>query len=219
VGGRVYVALKEPLPIGDVGALLDLRRTPTSDPVDILHLTSNLRTVLVAGTGEITKDTIPRLHKSFVEFITSDKADEEFRIDPDVVDVEIALKCLKLVRRLRNSDDRSTIPPASVRYAIHNWTRHLPNEGIASGVAVFGDDEAFSRIYTSTAALRKSVMSVSGDYRTHMYDPQQGFPPPAPFHFSHSSTIEVGSCRSHCDFHGWAIDCFGKRFRRYPPVG
>jgi hypothetical protein len=69
------ITLKEPLPIGDVGALLDLRRTPTSDPVDILHLTSKLRTVLVAGTGEITKDTIPRLHKSFVEFLTSDKAE------------------------------------------------------------------------------------------------------------------------------------------------
>jgi len=35
-------------------------------------------------------------------------------------------------------------------------------------------------------------MSVSGDYRTHMYDPAQGFPPPAPFHFSHSATIDVG---------------------------
>jgi hypothetical protein len=91
----------------------------------------------------------------------------------------------------KNNDDRSRIPPASVRYAIQNWTRHLPNEGIASGIAIFGDDDqAFSRIYTSAAALRKSVMSVSGDYRTHMYDPAQGFPPPAPFHFSHSSTIK-----------------------------
>jgi hypothetical protein len=64
-----------------VPALLDLRRTSASDTIDILHFTTNLRTVLVAGTGEITKDTIPlRLRKSVVEFITSD---EEFRIDVD----------------------------------------------------------------------------------------------------------------------------------------
>ena len=34
-------------------------------------------------------------------------------------------------------------------------------------------------------------MFVSGDYRTHMYDPGQGFPPHT-FHFSVSSTIEAG---------------------------
>jgi WD40 repeat protein len=103
------------------------------------------------------------------------------------------MKCLKLVRRLRNRDGLSRIPPGSVRYAIHNWPRHLPNEGLASGVAIFGDDDqAFLRTFTSAAALRKSVVSVSGDYGTHIYDPRQGFPPPAPSHFSHSSTIEVG---------------------------
>jgi hypothetical protein len=127
------IALKEPLPIGDVGSLLDLRRTSSSDPIDILHLTTNLRTVLVAGTGEITKDTIPRLHKSFVEFITSAEADEDFRIDVDAVDVEIGLKCLRLVSRLRNTDDRSRIPPTSVRYAIQNWIRHLPTKELHRG--------------------------------------------------------------------------------------
>jgi len=187
------IALKEPLPLGDFGALLDLRRAPTSDTIDILHFVTNLRTVLVAGTGEITKDTIPRLHKSFVEFITSSEANELFRIDIDVVDVEIGLKCLRLVSRLRDNDERSRIPSASLRYAIQNWARHLPNEGIASGIAIFAvDDEHFSRVYSSITLLRQSMVAVSGDYRTHMYDPARGFPPPAPFHFSHSSTINVG---------------------------
>jgi len=187
------IALKEPLPLGDVGVLLDLRHTSTSDPINnVLHFATNLRTVLVAGTGEITKDTIPRLHKSFVEFITSAEADEQFRIDLDVINVEIALKCLRLVSRLRNKDNRSRIPPGSVHYAIQNWSRHLPNDGIASGVAIFGDvDLFFPKIFAS--ALRQDVVSFSGDYRTHMYDPRQGFPPPPSFHFSHSSTIEVGS--------------------------
>ena len=186
------IGLKEPLAVGDVGALLDLRRTSTSKSINILHFTSNLRTVLVAGTGEITKDTIPRLHKSFVEFITSKKADEQFRIDLDAVNVEIALKCLRLVSSLKYNDDRSRIPPASVRYAIQNWARHIPNNGILSGVAVFGDDDqVFPRVYNSAGDL--SVLSVSGDYPTHIYDPWQGLPPPAPFEFSHSSTIRAGN--------------------------
>jgi hypothetical protein len=50
------IMLKEPLPIGDIGALLDLRRTPKSNPVDILHFVTNLRTVLVAGTGNISNE-------------------------------------------------------------------------------------------------------------------------------------------------------------------
>ena len=187
------IALKEPLPLGDVGELLDLRYTSTSNPINsILHFTSNLRTVLVAGTDEITKDTVPRLHKSFVEFITSAEANEQFRIDLDVVNVEIAVKCLRLVSRLKNKDERSRILPASVRYAIQNWSRHLPNEGIRSGVAIFEDnDQDFLRNFPFPAVSRKSIMFVSGDYLTHMYDPRQGFPPPPPFHFSHGSTIKV----------------------------
>ena len=79
------IALKKPLPIGDV--LLGLWHTSTSTPIHILHFATNLQTVLVAGTCEIMKDTIPQLHKSFIEFITSHKANEQFRIDLDVVDV------------------------------------------------------------------------------------------------------------------------------------
>jgi len=75
----------------------------------ILHFVTNLRTVLVAGTGEITKNTIPWLHKSFVEFITSSEANELFL---DVIDVEIGLKCLQVVSRLRNNDERSSSPSA-----------------------------------------------------------------------------------------------------------
>ena len=185
------IGLKEPLSIGDVGALLELRRTSESKPIDILRFVTNLRSVLVTGTGEITNDTIPRLHKSFVEFITSDKADDGFHIDLDVIDVEIFRKCLELLKKLGDRDDASRVT-GSVRYAIRNGTRHLAAEGITSGVAILGEDDAFSTVFTSIATLRKSNMTVSGDYRTHMYDPGEDFPPPAPFYFSHSSTIQAG---------------------------
>jgi hypothetical protein len=41
------ITLKEPLPIGDIGALLDLRCTTTSNLINILHFTTNFRTVQV----------------------------------------------------------------------------------------------------------------------------------------------------------------------------
>jgi len=195
----LIVALKEPLSIGDIAALLDLRHTPASNPVNILHFVTNLRTVLVAGSDAITAETIPRLHKSFVDFITSDRADSQCRIDVPVTDGEIVKKCLRLAQRLGNSADRASLPTSIVRYAIKNWTRHLPNEGIISGVAIVGDDsEAFSKIISSAAGLRNGFMSASGDYQTHMYNPWIGLPPPIPPQFSHSSTIrgsDSGSIR------------------------
>ena len=185
------IALKEPLTIGHLSALLDLRETPDSDPVDIPHFVTNLRTVLVAGADSVTNDTIPRLHKSFVEYITSKRVDAHFRIDVPVVDDQIATKCLRLVGRLRHVGKRALLPAESVRYAIHNWTRHLA--GSKSGVGIVDCDEGLQRILSMTVGLRnlKGFLSASGDYRTHLYnsDIASGLPPPLPY--GHSSTIQV----------------------------
>jgi WD40 repeat protein len=189
------IALKEPLTIGDLSGLLDLWETPDLDPVDTIHFITILRTVLVAGTENINNNTIPRLHKSFVEYITSTRADAQFRIDVPVVDGQIATKCLRLVGRLKNAGDRSLFPAGSVRYAIHNLTRHLLGAGVSeSGVVVGGDVEGLWKILLSTAGSRKGFMSASGDYRTHMYDPKIGLPLRAtvvvtPRQYRHSSII------------------------------
>src|SRR5260221_810775 len=45
------VMMKELLPVGDIAALLDLRQTPQSNPVNVVHFVTNLRTVLVSGAG------------------------------------------------------------------------------------------------------------------------------------------------------------------------
>ena len=182
------IGMKEPLPVGDIAALLDLRR-PTNNAVDVVHFVTNLRTVLIAGTGTISNETIPRLHKSFVEFITSERADPQFRIDAPVVDGQIATKCLRLVNRLKCAKERGLLPNGSVRYAIDNWTRHLPTEGLSkSGVGIVGGDVVgLWKVLSAAAPLSKGSMSASGDYRTHMYDPVTGFPPPL---FHHSSTIQ-----------------------------
>ena len=193
------IALKEPLTIGDLSGLLDLRETPDADPVDVIHFVTNLRTVLVAGTDNVSADTIPRLHKSFVEYITGNRADHKFRIDIPVIDDRIATRCLKLVNRLRSAGEKALLTAGSIRYATHNWTRHLPGEGTSeSGVGVVGGAKGLEEVETilsAAATFRKGFMSASGDYRTHMYDPKIGLPPPAtsmvtPPQYSHSSTIQ-----------------------------
>jgi len=191
------VMMKEPLPIGDISALLDLRQTRRSNPVNVVHFVTNLRTVLVSGSGIISNETIPRLHKSFVEFITSERADPQFRIDAPVVDGQIATKCLRLVGRLKNTEVKAALPVGSVRYAIRNWARHLSGEGISeSGIGVIGGTEGLEKILSNSTRLRKGLMSASGDYRTHMYDPKVGVPPLAtvlvtPPQYHHESIIQA----------------------------
>jgi len=191
------VMMKEPLPVGDIAALLELRQTPQSNPVNVVHFVTNLRTVLVSGSGIISNETVPRLHKSFVEFITSERADPRFRIDAPVLDGQITTKCLMLVGRLKNTEERAALPAGSIQYAIHNWLRHLLGEGISeSGVGVVGEVGGLEEILSNSTGLRKGLMSASGDYRTHVYDPEVGLPLRAtvlvtPPQYRHESTIRA----------------------------
>ncbi|KAF8065124.1 hypothetical protein FPV67DRAFT_1696021 [Lyophyllum atratum] len=123
------VVLHEPLCLEDLSALLDLRQTPTSAPVDVVNFVRRLRTVLVAGTGEIINSkTIPRLHKSFFEFITSQHVDPRFRIDSRDADGDIAVKCLLQFRNHGMTGGQPSSAgslPGSLRYAFRFWSLHL----------------------------------------------------------------------------------------------
>ncbi|KAG6907799.1 hypothetical protein DXG01_007338 [Tephrocybe rancida] len=123
------VDLCEPLCLEDLGALLGLRQTPSSSPVDIVTFVRRLRTVLVAGTGAIDKATIPRLHKSFYEFITSQHADSRFRVDLEGTNGELAVCCLLQFKSAHLTTACqpwliSTLP-APFRYAFRFWLIHL----------------------------------------------------------------------------------------------
>lgn len=94
------VVLREPLSLADLADLLDLRRSPTSAPVDLVNFVRRLRTVLAAGTDEITPQTVPRLHKSFFEFIISKRIDDNFRIDQERARAELGRQPLGLPPQL-----------------------------------------------------------------------------------------------------------------------
>jgi hypothetical protein len=141
------VVLNEPLCLTEINNLLDLRQNPSSELVDIERFVRRLRTVLVAGTDAITGQTIPRLHKSFFEFITSERADRRFRVDTDMSNGELAIRCLRQLASL--SDENAAVsypdlsakaagsPPAGLAYALQFWLSHLPQaKGIMSGFAL-----------------------------------------------------------------------------------
>jgi hypothetical protein len=129
------VVLRKPLCIADTRNLLELRRTPTSASVDVKHLVRRLRTVLVSGTQAIDGQTVPRLHKSFFEFITSERPDPRFRVDRNISN-ELASQCLRQLGSLCNRYDRMSgkgpmveaVASLSVplQYALQFSFSHLP---------------------------------------------------------------------------------------------
>jgi WD40 repeat protein len=137
------VVLRKPLCLADIGMLLDLRKPGSNEAVNIEHHVRRLRTVLVGGTNAIDGQTVPRLYKSFYEFITSERADPCFRISLDASHETIALQCLRQLAGLGMKQDK-TIPnaclPASPRYACEFWTSHLPST-MTAGVAISGSFE------------------------------------------------------------------------------
>ncbi|KAG6811210.1 hypothetical protein H0H92_008505 [Tricholoma furcatifolium] len=131
--GAIVVA-REPLTLKQLEELLDLRKTPDSDLVDIEHFVRSLRTVLIAGLDDVTMDTIPRLHKSFYEYVTSDNTAERFRVDVDAANAEMAFQCLyhitsayAIVHSTQFSSTLSDVKhlPYAIRYSLRFCTSHL----------------------------------------------------------------------------------------------
>ena len=131
------VVLQQPLCLNNIGSLLNLQNPTTTTPVDIVHFIRRLRTVLVAGTGAIGGKTVPRLHKSFFEYITSERADPVFRINMDMSHGEVLLQCLRQIASLTSRHATESSFSCTVRYAFAFWTSHLPL-GMMSGVAIAG---------------------------------------------------------------------------------
>ena len=138
------VVLREPLKLHDLRLLLDIRQTDTSIPVDVVNFIRRLRTVLVAGADVVDDDTVPRLHKSFYEFI-SQEVSSEFRIDTKISETELASKCLSRlsfthtdVAGLQSDGKRhSNVLSDHLRYAFRFWSSHLRQaKGTTSGLLI-----------------------------------------------------------------------------------
>jgi WD40 repeat protein len=142
------VVLQEPLCLAEIENLLDLRQNASNERVDIQRLVRRLRTVLVPGTNAIDGQTIPRLHKSFFEFISSNRANCHFRINSNISNGELAVQCLRQLACLRDkhaslsencSAEATGSLPAGFGYAIQFGSWHLLEEkGVMVGMAIIG---------------------------------------------------------------------------------
>jgi hypothetical protein len=134
------VVLQAPLCLIEIGDLLDLRRPGSTERVDIQHFIRRLRTVLVPDADAINGRTIPRLHSSFSEYISSDRADPRFRINTELSHGEISIRCLGELVNLGHEHSTSLNDNSfrgALRYASEFWTSHL-RPGTMAGVAVAG---------------------------------------------------------------------------------
>ena len=116
---------QSPLCIADIEGLLNLQNPVTHTLADVEHFVRRLRTVLVTGAGEINRRTVPRVHRSFSDFVTSAGA-EDFRVDTTDSDGELALQCIHQLRQfwLGVKRGRQEVP-AQLPYAILHWSSHL----------------------------------------------------------------------------------------------
>jgi len=135
---------QSPLCIADIEGLLNLRNPVTQTAADIEHFVRRLRTVLVAGAGEINRQTFPRVHRSFSDFVTSAGA-EDFHVDTTDSDGELAIQCTGQLRQLW-VDVQQELPdiPAQLPYVIQHWSSHLTRVVGVKMEQVERDDELIS---------------------------------------------------------------------------
>jgi WD40 repeat protein len=127
------VVLQEPLCLAELRDLLDLQRPMSSRPVDIENFVRRLRTVLVAGTDAINDQTVPRLHKSFYEYIISERADLQFRVNTAMSHTEVAVQCLRQHIDFSQKSAPDNKFRSLLHYALEFWPSHLP-PGMTAGV-------------------------------------------------------------------------------------
>ncbi|KAG6904965.1 hypothetical protein DXG01_005924 [Tephrocybe rancida] len=134
------MVLREPMNVGGLGYLLDLRETPGSDPVDVLNFVEHLRPLLVADVDDITEHTIPGAHKSFFDYLTStgEHIPERFHINVQASNAELALACLRqltkaypIVRSTQYASSEAGLMelPATTLYSLSHAFSHMPQLG------------------------------------------------------------------------------------------
>jgi hypothetical protein len=138
------LAQQSPLYIVDIEGLIDLRNPITHNLADVEHFVHRLRTVLVAGAGEINSRTFPRVHRLFSDFVTSAGA-EDFRVDTIDSNGELAIRCIRQLTRLWAGARQGLQEiPAQLPYVTENWASHLTRVVGAKVDEAQRDDESIS---------------------------------------------------------------------------
>ena len=188
------VVLREPLRLHDLRLLLDIRQTDTSTPVDVVNFIRRLRTVLVAGADAVGDDTVPRLHKSFYEFITSLEVSSKFRIDPKISEMELASRCLCRLSFAYTDMTYSNITglrlPGHLRYAFRFWSSHLrQGKGATGGLLIH-------KTLSRDPGLN-NLLNLCSQFRHSQH--------PEPFHIASSPDRSQITVTTHGHQHAWDV--------------
>ena len=223
------VVLREPLRLHDLRLLLDIRQTASCSPVDVINFIRRLRTVLVAGADVVDDDTVPRLHKSFYEFIISQKVSSQFRINPEISEMELVSRCLCSLSFTHthipglpsDGPGPSSVLPCHLRYAFRYWSSHLHQaKRMTSGLLIHktlsrahGSKKLLSRCSQASNTGRfgplhiasssdRSQITVTTDDQHHIWDVTTGQNTSVVFKGHHSQKT-TGVLKGHHD----AVTC------------
>ena len=113
--GTILV-LEKPLLIHEIIALLsDIPK----DKFDVTNFLQQMRSVLIPGTTTSFEYATPQIHKSFRDYIKSERAPPEFRILTRNAHFMIARSCLDIIVKAGSQGGDCN------KYAVTYWHRHV----------------------------------------------------------------------------------------------
>ena len=110
------LALEKPLTIRQIIALLS---DIPEDKFDVANFLQQMRSVLIPGTTTSFNDATPQMHKSFRDYIMTERAPPQFRILTGNAHFLTARSCLEVIVNAGSQ------PELDHSYAGEHWDRHL----------------------------------------------------------------------------------------------
>ena len=87
------VVLRRPLDIGSISAMLSM------DKFDVLHCMKRISSLIIDGTVSLTKGTVPKVHKSLVDYLVSDRPHSILHIDPTEQHHSLTTTCFEAIHQ------------------------------------------------------------------------------------------------------------------------
>jgi NACHT domain len=161
------VVLQEPLDIGSISTLLSL------DDFDVLHCMKRISSLIVDGTEPLTERTVPKVHKSVVDYLVSSRPHPDLRIDPTEQHHSLTTTCFEHIQRLtfnvghittsHQVDEEISSTFQGITYPFRWLGRHLKNGG--ERATLVPDVEKFMKTHflqwLEVMSLQKLVDSVA----------------------------------------------------------
>ena len=141
------VVLQQPLDIGSISTLLFL------NDFDVPHCMKRISSIIVDGTESLTEKTVPRLHRSVVDYLVSDSPHPDLRINLTEQHHSLTTTCFESIQRLtfnvghimtsHKLDEKISSLSQGIIYPCQFLGPHLQNGG--NRAALVSDVENFMK--------------------------------------------------------------------------